>query len=148
MKILILSDNHSRRIDFNLNEYDYVIHCGDYGDEDSILDGCGALYVRGNCDYRGPKEILTNILGKNVLITHGDLYNVKYHYNSLVYKALEKKCDFVFFGHTHRADMFIEDNIIFINPGSYQNGFYVLISDDRIDFYRYDEIYKSFDYRW
>lgn len=148
MKILILSDNHSRMIDLNLDLYDYIIHCGDYGDIDDILDKYNAYYVRGNCDYRGPKEIFVNIDNKNILITHGDLYNVKYHYNSIVYKALEKKADFVFFGHTHRADMFIEDNIIFINPGSYQNGNYVVIEDNKINFYRYDEVYKSFDYRW
>ncbi len=148
MKILILSDNHMRTIDIDLNRYDYVIHCGDYGNSYTVLKESNALFVRGNCDFEGPKQIITDINNKNVLITHGDLYNVKYQYNSLIYKAIEAKVNIVFFGHTHRADMFIEDNIVFINPGTYQCGDYVEIDDNNIYFYRDDNFFKKYDYRW
>ena len=147
MKILILSDNHMRDIKLKFNKYDYVIHCGDYGNCYDMLNNF-TLVVRGNCDYEGPKEIITNINNKEVLITHGDMFNVKYHYNSLIYRAIEKKINVVFFGHTHRQDMFVEDNIIFINPGSYQNGDYVEIDDEHIYFYRDDSLFKRYDYRW
>jgi len=148
MRILILSDSHSSYLDIPFNNYDYVIHCGDYGNNYEYLKENNVLFVRGNCDYEGAKQIITEIKNKKILITHGDLYNVKYHYNSLVYKALESKCDIVFFGHTHRADMFIEDNIIFINPGSYQYLDYVEIIDDNIIFYKDGKKYKNFEYRW
>lgn len=148
MKILILSDNHSRSLDFDFSKYDYIIHCGDYGNSYDVLNQTDALFVRGNCDYDGPKEIFREINNKKVLVLHGDLYNVKYHYNSLIYKALSRNAHVVFFGHTHRADMFIEDNILFINPGSYQDGSYVVINDDYIIFYKFDKEYKRFEYRW
>ena len=57
MKILILSDNHSRVIDFDTSEYDIVIHCGDYGRCFNILDEDNILFVRGNCDLHGEDEI-------------------------------------------------------------------------------------------
>jgi len=148
MKILILSDSHYRNLDIDISKYDYVIHCGDYGDNYEFLEMNNCLFVRGNCDYQGPKEIFTKILNRDVLILHGDYYNVKNTYNSLVYKGIERKANFVFFGHTHRMDMFIEDNIVFINPGSYQDGNYVIIDDNNIKFYCDKKLLKSFEYRW
>ena len=149
MKILILSDNHRVNVDIDINKYDYVIHCGDYGNYyDYVSDNDKVLIVRGNCDSDGVKEIFKNINGRNVLILHGDLYNVKSHYNSLVYKAISRGANIVFFGHTHRADMFVIDNIIFINPGSFQDGNYVIIDDNSINFYKDDKIYKKYEFRW
>ena len=148
MKILILSDNHYRNIDLDLNKYDYIIHCGDYGNSLKMLEEYNTFIVRGNCDIDGPKEIFCEINGRKIFITHGDLYNVKIHYNSITYKAMERKVDFVFFGHTHRMDMFIHDNIVFINTGSYQDGSYVEIDDNKISFYNKNRLIKSFEYRW
>lgn len=148
MKILILSDSHYRNIELDLTKYDYVIHCGDYGNSYDLLEECDAYYVRGNCDMRGPKERFFEINGKNILVVHGDLYNVKSHYNSLVYKGLERKANFVFFGHTHRMDMFIENDIVFINPGCYMDDEYVVIGEKSINFYIGKKKYKSFEYRW
>lgn len=148
MRILILSDNHYRNIDLDLSKFDYIIHCGDYGSSLSKLEEYDSLVVRGNCDISGPKEIFREINGRNILVTHGDLYNVKIHYNSIIYKGLERKANFVFFGHTHRMDMFINDNVIFINPGSYQDGNYAIIDDNKISFYNEKKLVKSFDFRW
>ena len=98
MRILILSDNHSRSIELNLSKYDYVIHCGDYGSSyDYVKNDSKVLIVRGNCDFEGNKEIFTNIKDRNVLVVHGDLYNVKSHYNTLIYKALSMNANMVFF---------------------------------------------------
>ena len=59
MKILILSDNHSRGIDIDLSQFDYVIHCGDCGNFDEYARNLdNVLIVRGNCDFSGEKEIL------------------------------------------------------------------------------------------
>lgn len=149
MRILILSDNHSRSIELDLSKYDYVIHCGDYGSfYDYVKNDSKVLIVRGNCDFEGNKEIFTNIKDRNVLVVHGDLYNVKSHYNTLIYKALSMNANMVFFGHTHRADMFIIENIVFINPGSYQYGEYVEIDDNNIIFYSNDKVFKKYEFRW
>ena len=149
MRILILSDNHRVNIDIDFNKYDYVIHCGDFGDcYDYLANKDNVLFVRGNCDSDGVKEIFRNISGRNVLVLHGDLYNVKSHYNSLVYKAISRGANIVFFGHTHRADMFVIDDIVFINPGSFQDGSYVEIDDNNIIFYRDMKKYKKYEFRW
>ena len=54
----------------------------------------------------------------------------------------------VFFGHTHRADMFVIDDIVFINPGTYQYGEYVIIDDNYIYFYENDKRIKKYEFRW
>ncbi len=149
MRILILSDNHSRSVELDLSKYDYVIHCGDYGSfYDYVKNDSNVLIVRGNCDWDGEKEIFRCINNRNVLVVHGDLYNVKSHYNTLIYKALSKNANMVFFGHTHRADMFVIDDIVFINPGTYQYGEYVIIDDNYIYFYENDKRIKKYEFRW
>lgn len=145
MKILVLSDSHSKVVTMDTTEYDYIIHCGDYGCSKLKKE---VLYVRGNCDLDGPKEICTEIENRKVYITHGDLYRVKFGYDRLRYRALELKANLCFFGHTHRADMFIMDDIIFINPGAYQNGYYVIIDEESIGFYLDKKCYKKFEFKW
>lgn len=144
MRILVLSDNHSRDIDFNFNEFDYVIHSGDRGS----FDDDGILMVRGNCDFRGEKTISTIINDKKVLITHGDLYGVKEGLTRLSLLALEKEVQYVFYGHTHCPSFFEYRGIKFINPGAYLDGRYVIIDDFKITFYRENKIEKTIENKW
>lgn len=149
MKILILSDSHSRRIDdINFKNYDYIFHLGDYGISKEILESNNVLYVAGNCDFTGQKDIIKDIGNKRFYITHGDKYNVKYQYNSLIYKALSLDANICLFGHTHNMTYFENDNIIFINPGAYNDGYYVVINDNTLTFYRYDSIIKKIEFKW
>lgn len=145
MKILVLSDSHLHSVKLDLNDYDYVIHCGD---GNRITKSDNVFCVRGNCDFRGEKEKIVEIKNKKILITHGDLYNVKYGYTRLSYKALESEVDICLFGHTHIADVFEFQEILFINPGAYQDGYYVIIEDNKINFYYNNECYKEFNYKW
>ncbi len=144
MRILVLSDNHSREIDFNFNEFNYVIHSGDRG----TFDADGILMVKGNCDFRGEKIINTIIEGKKVLITHGDLYGVKEGLTRLSLLALEKEVDYVFYGHTHCPTYFEYRGIKFINPGAYLDGRYVIINNEKIVFYREKMIEKTVENKW
>ncbi len=144
MRILALSDNHSRSVDFNLNEFDYIIHSGDRG----YFDSEGVIMVRGNCDFEGEKTIITDIENKKVLITHGDLYGVKYDLMRLSLLALEKNVDYVFYGHTHIPNFFEYRGIKFINPGAYQDGRYVIVSDDKIVFYRENKVERTILNKW
>ena len=150
MKILVLSDSHYRFIDdIDFSKYDYVFHCGDYGKSIQVLESKNNIYyVAGNCDWANNKEVLVEIDNKKIYMTHGDLYHVKEHLNSLVYKALENNSNICLFGHTHEQQVFQRDNIIFINPGAYVDGFYAVILDDGIYFYYYDKLRKKFDYKW
>ena len=144
MKILILSDSHEITPDFNFKKYDYVIHAGDYGRSYDLLNDNKVLFVRGNCDYYGDKELLEIINDKRVYITHGDLYRVKYQMSTLYYRAKEVKASLVVFGHTHEAYYDMEDGITFINPGSYCSGRYVEIIDDEVIFYLNNTVVKKF----
>ena len=148
MKILVLSDSHFNNIKIDFTKYDYVIHCGDYGLSKKHLKQNNVYYVKGNCDLAGEKELVVTINNKKIFITNGDKYNVKTSYNNLIYKALSINANICFFGHTHRPDMFILDDIIYINPGPYQDGYYVEITDDNILFYMNDRIYKNFEFKW
>ena len=135
MKILILSDSHSKKINLNFSDFDYVIHAGDKYEQ---LDNC--IQVRGNCDYEGLNEIRVKLFDKKFYITHGNLYGVKMGYDRIIYKGFEEEADFVIFGHTHIPYFNKERNTIFINPGAYLNGCWRILYDDHIDFYKYDNV--------
>ena len=147
MKILILSDSHYKDIDIK-NKYDYIFHLGDYGNSLDYLENNNIIYVKGNCDYYGDKDRIIEINNKKIFLTHGDKYRVKESYNSIYYKALSINSNIVLFGHTHYQTVFIENNILFINPGAYKDGYYVIIDDNYINLYSDDYLIKRIDYRW
>lgn len=147
MKILVLSDNHSKNLDIN-NSYNYIIHAGDYGSELDYLENNNIIYVKGNCDYIGDKERILELFDKKILLTHGDRYRVKEAYQSLLYRGLELNVNIIIFGHTHIPTIFIENNILFINPGSYRDGYYIIISDNNITLYQDNKKIRKIDYRW
>lgn len=148
MKILILSDNHSKVIDFDTTLFDVVIHCGDYGRCFNILDEDNILFVRGNCDLHGDEEINKEIANKNIFITHGNRYDVKYTLNYLIEKAKIKNVNYCFYGHTHKQDYFICDGITFINPGTYEHGYYAIIENNKLKMYKDKKVLQKFDLNW
>ena len=149
MRILILSDNHYKNLDdLNLDEFDYVIHAGDYGLSLDDLNNKGAFYVKGNCDVKGLNESTFKIGDRKIYLTHGHIYDVKYDYIRLMFKGLSINADYVIFGHTHRADMFIQEGVAFINPGAYKDGYYAIATDDDVSFYKDNKVYKQFRRKW
>lgn len=147
MKILVLSDNHYNSLkELDFTAYDAVIHCGDCGNSRNYLLANNALFVDGNCDYGSNKIIIKELFNKKIMVTHGDIFNVKYNYDRLIYKALENGVDVVFFGHTHAPTYFKEEGIIFLNPGAYPYS-YIEIFDDCICFIINDKK-KKIDYSW
>ena len=149
MKILILSDSHYKSIDdINFNNYDYVIHAGDYGNSLIDLELNNVIFVRGNCDTSGPIDETFEIFNRKFYVTHGHYYDVKNTYERIILKGNLINSNFVIFGHTHRPDMFLKEGIVHINPGAYQNGYYVEITDNFISFYKDNKIYKQFNNIW
>ncbi|MBQ7387264.1 MAG: YfcE family phosphodiesterase [Clostridia bacterium] len=66
------------------------------------------ICVRGNCDFRsytqaGEIKKLESIalMGKKIVLTHGDLYGAKYGSDGLLRLAENTGADIVLFGHTH-----------------------------------------------
>lgn len=148
MRILVLSDSHYQKIKLPFNEYDYIFHCGDFGSSYELLINNKINFVKGNCDLKGPKDLNVKINNKKIYITHGDMYNVKSSYNSLIYKAISQNVNICLFGHTHKPEIFILDDIIYLNPGPYMDGFYAVIEDDEIRLHFQDRIYKKINFTW
>ena len=135
MKILVFSDSHSRAcgidkaISLHRRTTELVIFLGDgIKDIDAMREKYPELTffaVKGNCDFLCsdiPKESILDLDGIRVLITHGDKYNVKYGLDTLLYSAIEKEVDAVFYGHTHiphdSCEYVNDKRIQLFNPGS------------------------------
>ncbi len=137
MKALIISDTHGnsyavRQILSRHPDAEIVFFLGDglsdieeiaYHDKERMW-----LCVRGNCDMRPlfcgnviekVEELSTH--GKKIVITHGDLYNVKWSKEGLVDLAKSRGADIVLYGHTHMPDLeYVNGDKPFylFNPGS------------------------------
>lgn len=125
-KVVVLSDTHGNvtdliKIQAIMAEADLIFHLGDgYTD----INKLGAeilkktVRVGGNCDAFGEKEIVTEIEGVKVLLTHGDIYGVKTSLKRLIDRAKESGANAVFYGHTHRSFLETIDGITVCNPGN------------------------------
>ena len=101
-------------------ECDYIVHLGDYYRDlhPFYQEYCDKIYaVKGNCDGGGD-DLVFEVEGKKILLTHGDRYGVKSTLLKLVLRAKEVGADLVLFGHTHIAESCEIDGITFINPGT------------------------------
>ncbi|MEW9051661.1 MAG: metallophosphoesterase [Neobacillus sp.] len=124
-KVLIVSDSHglTRELEVlrerHLDEVDLMIHCGDsqLDYEDKAITGY--LTVMGNCDFGGyPLEMITELAGRKIFVTHGHRYSVKTSLMNLKYMAEETGADIVCFGHSHILGAEIIGKTLFLNPGS------------------------------
>ena len=87
------------------------------------------ICVRGNCDFRsyvGTREIEAleriTLMGKRIVLTHGDLYGAKYGPDGLLRLAEKESADIVLFGHTHAPfEKYFNTShggVYLFNPGS------------------------------
>lgn len=126
MKAFIISDSHGweqelkKVIDRHRKDVDILIHCGDseLHKEHNALRGVNT--VKGNCDFGDdfPNDITEEVKGVKIYVTHGHLYNVKMTHVPLSYRAEEKGANIACFGHSHVAGTFVENGVVYINPGS------------------------------
>lgn len=128
MKILIVSDTHGSLHNFDTviereKEIDMLLHLGDVeGDDDymeTVMD-CPVHIVGGNNDYfsRLPGEMEIRIGSHKVFLTHGHGYHVSVDTRRLKQAARARGADIVMYGHTHRPEIDLEDDVKVINPGS------------------------------
>lgn len=125
----VISDTHgfyetAKKAVNKMGRIDVLLHAGDgVSDIKKIkqhFPGLELICVSGNCDFNKifPEERLFTLMDKRVLLTHGNRYNVKWGYINIILRAKEVKADIVVFGHTHIAEAFVDDGIVFLNPGS------------------------------
>lgn len=126
MKVLIVSDSHGLTEELqeikarHAHEVQMMIHCGDselQADEEALED---FLVVQGNCDFIGtfPEELVEEIDGYRIFITHGHRYGVKSTLLNLSLRAQEADAKIVCFGHSHFLGAEMIEEILYINPGS------------------------------
>ena len=128
MKILIVSDTHGhernlKKVIEKVGQTDLFIHLGDIeGHEDYIeaLADCPVHMVSGNNDFFSdlPREEEFQLGRYRVLITHGHYYGVSVGTDRLKEEARSRNIDIVMYGHTHRPEIDIDDNVTVLNPGS------------------------------
>ena len=130
MKILVFSDSHKTVGDLydviERERPDCVLHLGDHlhdaEDLQYAFDGLSILYVPGNCDYApfAPDEILTELGGVRIFMTHGHQYGVKGGTQRLLAKAQSVGAKIALYGHTHRPLLEQSGGIWLMNPGASQ----------------------------
>lgn len=128
MRILIVSDTHGSLRNFDTviereKEIDMLLHLGDVEGDDDYMEAvlnCPVHIVGGNNDFfsRLPNEIEIRIGKYKVFLTHGHGYYVSMDTRRLKQAARARGADIVMYGHTHRPDMDLEDDVKVINPGS------------------------------
>jgi len=84
------------------------------------------IAVKGNCDLFCPlpEELVIELAGKKIFMTHGHNYDVKISMNKIAAKALEVGADITLFGHTHVYQQ--KNNIV--NVPAVKDGKYIKIT--------------------
>ena len=119
MKVGIISDTHDllrEEVIDNLNQCDLIIHAGDICNND-ILERLSRITrtvaVKGNNDkgeFEGilKEEEVIEVEGKRIYIVH-EKNNINANLGEV---------DIIIYGHSHKYNLEIKDNIIYVNPGS------------------------------
>ena len=134
-RICLLSDSHGSRNNLeNLimeNNFDYVFFMGDgLEDFEYVYTDSKIEKVCGNCDFFSREDItkFVNVEDKRIMITHGHHFRIKLTMSLLIQSAKQNFCDIVCFGHTHMQGVQEHYGITFINPGSFRNGEYAILT--------------------
>ena len=132
MRAAVFSDTHGNTVlmeeAVRRSRPDVIIHLGDH-DRDaehvrSVFPEIPMYNVCGNCDFApiAPGTDIVPLGPVKAFITHGHLYNVNYHVDSLVYAAEEAGCKIAMFGHTHSVMQQDVGGVRVINPGTAGKG--------------------------
>ena len=143
MRIAVLADTHAdglkylpKKVVDALSGVDLIIHAGDFTDLQLFTDLQQLKEVRavhGNMDSRQLKSILptkevveTN--GKRIGITHGS--GAPWGIEERVRKVFESdRIDIIVYGHSHRAQNKVINDILFFNPGEAADSFGIITID-------------------
>jgi len=143
MRIAVLADTHVNLLEHlpkklidALSTVDLIIHAGDFTDV-RLLEELKRLRevkaVRGNMDSRELKTVLPvkeiiEIGNKRIGITHGSVG--PWGIEERVRKMFESdRIDIIIYGHSHRPQNKVINDILFFNPGKATNFFGILTID-------------------
>lgn len=127
MRILIFSDTHEniQNIEYirkNEKKFDKAFFCGDGAGDCDYFEGrldCPVWRVSGNNDFfSGARATIdTEIEGKRIHMEHGNRLHC-YNFQNLCYAAEANGWDVLFYGHTHRLQIYENEGRYIVNPGS------------------------------
>ena len=129
MKVGVFSDSHGNLITLKkaldqMGAVDVIIHLGDYV-EDALylrtLTNITIHILKGNMDQfteEGSPYLFTTIGGFKFFATHGHHYGVKNSVEQIYHAGLEKNAQVILFGHTHKACVYDDGQILIMNPWS------------------------------
>ena len=143
MRIAVLADTHASRLEHlhrktidALSTADLIIHAGDFTDI-QLLEELKQLrevkVVHGNMDSMELKTILpvkeiVEIGNKRIGITHGS--GGPWGLKERVRKMFESdRIDIIVYGHSHRSQNEVINDILFFNPGKAADSFGILTID-------------------
>ncbi len=125
---MVVSDTHGNenallRAYETAGKVDLLIHLGDGEGDTGLLTDLYAtpvIKVAGNCDFgsTAPRELMINIEGRQLLMTHGDRYYVKSGIERLVNHGASSGADIVLYGHTHNPLAENNGSMLVLNPGA------------------------------
>lgn len=128
MRIGVVSDTHGKpecfRMALNqMGKIDMLIHAGDHYQDaiDMSKDSnIKTVAVTGNCDWSvpGADEVLLELEGYRIFITHGHKYGVKFNNETLAKKLKEENYDLIIYGHSHVPEITCLPGGYLFNPGS------------------------------
>jgi len=143
MRIAVLADTHvhmlehlPKKIINAIATADLIIHAGDFTDVQVLKELKRLREVRavqGNMDSTELKTILpvkeiVEVENKRIGITHGS--GVPWGIEERVRKMFESdRIDIIVYGHAHRSQNKIINDILFFNPGKAINSFGILTID-------------------
>ena len=143
MRIAVLADTHANKLGYlpkkiidALSTVDLIIHAGDFTDLQLLKELKQLKEVRavhGNMDSRELKALLParEILetkNKRIGITHGS--GGPWGIKERVRKVFESdRIDIIVYGHSHRSQNKVINDILFFNPGKATDSFGILTID-------------------
>ncbi len=142
MKIACASDAHGardsmQRLIRTLPKVDAFCFLGDCDADADFLElllkdaqpNAAFIAVAGNNDLASQRAGTIEMYfdETRALITHGHLFRVKLSMLPLLYRARERACALVLFGHTHCPCDETSDGVRLVNPGALNRGQWALI---------------------
>jgi uncharacterized protein len=140
MRIAVLADTHVDRLEHlpkkivdALSTADLIIHAGDFTDVQLLreLKRLGEVKaVHGNMDSRElkaelPVKEIVETKDKRIGITHGS--GAPWGIEERIIKMFESnRVDIIVYGHSHRSQNKVIDDILFFNPGKATDSFGIL----------------------
>ncbi len=143
MRIAVLADTHVTKLEYlprkivdALSTVDLIIHAGDFTDV-QLLNELKQLNevkaVHGNMDSRELKSVLpikeiVEAKDRRIGITHGS--GAPWRIEERVRKVFESdRLDIIVYGHSHRPQNKVINDVLFFNPGKAADSFGILTID-------------------